>query len=358
MRALAISLLLLLAFLLLSSCYVSEQGFHYLGLLTHARSAATVLADRKTSEATRKLVEAALRIRNFGVQRLGLAETRNYRTLVELDTDSLARVVQACASLSFDRYLWTYPLVGKLPYRGYFKAEEAKHEAEGLRGEGWDVIVRPVDAFSTLGFLPDPLWSFMASYSEGDLAETILHELCHATAFRKGDDTWNEELATFVGRQGSLEYLADRFGSTSPELAEAERSRRESEALTLWLKGTAEELEALYVSELPDEIKRQKKAEIIAARATAYQTRYASLFETDRYRDFPMERLNNAYLDLYRLYEGESDLYRDYYLVISKGKLRDFIADMAVLAKGKDDPKTVMRERLGARKEEGNSGAQ
>ncbi|MBL8967309.1 MAG: aminopeptidase [Spirochaetaceae bacterium] len=336
---------------LLSGCYVTAQGSRYLALRAKARPLEKVLADPATKPELRALVETAARVRVFATAELGLAETKNFRSLVVLDSDRLATVVQACAELSFDRHLWSYPLVGKLPYKGFFDPAEAEKEAAARRAEGLDVIVRPVDAFSTLGWFSDPLFSFMAGYDEADLAELVIHELCHATAFAKGAEDWNEELATFVGREGAARYLAAREGPDSPSLAAARLSRREAEAFAAWLRGTAAALEPVYAAADPPERKRERKAAVIAERAAAFEREYGNSFETERYRGFPMARLNNAYLDLYRLYEGESGLYRDYFEKAAGGDLRRFVADMAALAgtKEKGGPKEAMRRALAGR---------
>ena len=338
--------LLALATLLLSSCYITGEGLHYLGLLSRGRPVAASLADPKTPEATKELLRRATAIEAFGRERLGQRETRNFRKIVELQSDTLVHVVQACAELSFDRYLWNYPLVGKLPYRGYFETAGADKEASRLRALGFDVIVRPADAFSTLGWLSDPLWSFMSNYDESELADLVLHELTHATAFWKGEGDWNEELATFVGREGSLLWLEERYGKESKEVAAAKAAGKDAATFAAFLGETAKELETIYASKIPDEEKRARKAATIAERAALFTKDYDRLFGSDRYRGVKMDRINNAWLDLYRLYEGEPALYHDYYEKISRSDLRAFIADMAALAKGKEDPKAVMRKRL------------
>lgn len=334
--------------LLLSGCYVTSQGFAYLGLLSRARPVAALLAAADTSEPERKLLERASAVRAFATEELGLRDTKNFTSLARIEGDSLAFVVQACAPLAFERHLWAYPLVGKLPYRGYFRREEAEAEAARLRGKGLDVLVRPVDAFSTLGFLRDPLWSFMSAYGEGELAELLAHEMLHATAFKKGAEAWNEELATFVGREAADAYVAARHGPESPELAERRAARRDAESLAAWLRGTAALLEELYRSDAPEDDKRARKAEILAARARDFAALPAGTFSNPRYASYPMERMNNAWLDLYRLYEGEESLYADYLARVSRGGLRAFVADMAALAKEGGDPKATMRARLAA----------
>jgi len=318
----------------------------YLGLIGRSRPAEKARADPSTPPAVKALLERAAEARSFAVDAIGLRDTKNYKGIVILEADRLATVVQACAELSFERHLFSYPVVGKLPYKGFFDPADAEKEAASLRKKGLDVLVRPVDAFSTLGWLADPLWSFMADYSEADLCELIIHEMTHATAFKKGYDSWNEELATFVGREGALAWLKKSAGPDSTALAEAKLARLDAIAFASYVRDTARELEAVYAEKADPSTTRLRKAALIAARAERFEANYEALFATRRYANYPMKRLNNAWLDLYRLYEGESELYSDYFERVSGGDLKAFVADMAILAKKSGDPKAAMRARL------------
>jgi predicted aminopeptidase len=341
--------------LLLPSCYETSQGLRYLSIRSKAMSFDKALADPRSSPGLKLLLERAKAARGFAIEELGLKETKNYTTVVPLEADRLATVVQACAELSFTRYLWSYPVVGKMPYRGYFDPKEAEAEASKLRKRGLDVIARPVDAFSTLGWLSDPLFSFMSSYGEAEVADLVIHEMTHATIFLKGTSAdasqFNEELATFVGREGSLLYLAKVHGAGSAEVEAARRERQDAAAFAAFLAGSAKELEMVYSSGASDEEKRRHKASIIAARAELFAKSYDALFKGEGYRDFAMGKINNAYLDLYRLYEGESSLYREFYEKICGGDMRTFIGTVARIAGDKrtrGDPKAEMRRLLGA----------
>jgi predicted aminopeptidase len=337
---------------LLSSCYVGSEGTRYLSIISKAVKLDRALADPKTKPETRALIERAQRARAFAVSEIGLKDTRNYKSIVSLDSDRLATVVQACAELSFERFYWSYPVVGKQPYRGYFDEKDAKEEAARLKKRGLDAIARPVDAFSTLGFFSDPLFSFMASYDEAEISELVIHEMTHATIFLKGSgeaSQFNEELATFVGRRGALLLLEKEYGPESRQAARTREEREDSAAFASYLAGTAKELEELYSSGTSDDQKRSRKAEIISARAEEFKAEYGSLFKGERYRDFPMDRINNAYLDLYRLYEGDSGLYADFCDKACGGDLKAFVAEVSRIArdpKTKGDPKAEMRRIL------------
>jgi predicted aminopeptidase len=342
--ALALSICLSL---FLPSCYELSEGTRYLSIRSKAESIDRVLADPNTKPELRLLLERARSARAYALDNFALKPTKNYTSVVVLDADHLVTVVQACSELSFTRYLWNYPVVGKMPYRGYFDQKEADKEAALLKKKGLDVIARPVDAFSTLGWLSDPLFSFMSAYSEADISDLVMHEMTHATIFLKGDypgsEQFNEELATFVGREGSLLYLAKVHGADSSEVAAARADQEDAAAFASYLAGTAKELEAVYSSTAGDDEKRKRKAEIISARADEYKKEYAALFKGGLYIAFPMEKINNAYIDLYRLYEGESALYRDFYEKLCGSDLKRFVQSVGKIAKAKGDPKAEMR---------------
>ncbi|NLJ46055.1 MAG: aminopeptidase [Treponema sp.] len=329
--------------LTLSSCYVTTQGIKYLSLRTRAVGIEKILSDPEAPEKLKDLARRAERIRAFAVGELGLRDTRNYRSLVRLDSDHLATVVSACDPVSFDRYLWNYPVVGPLPYKGFFNPRDAEREAARLRAKGLDTLVRPVDAFSTLGWFADPLFSNFARYDDGELADLIIHELSHATVFVKGRDQFNEEFATFVGRRGARLYIARTYGPDSPELSALDEARADAEAFADYLRETAGLLEALYSSERSREEKLEEKSRILSARAEEFRKTAARRFREESYRTFPMDRINNAYLDLYRLYEGEPELYSEYLEGVCGGDLVRFIREAERIAKSGADPKEVMR---------------
>ena len=99
---------------------------------------------------------------------------------------------------------------------------------------------------------------------------------------------------------------------------------------------------------MDDAEKRRQKAVIIAARAEDFRAQYGRLFQTDRYKDFRMDKINNAYLDLYRLCEGEPQLYQDYFEKLCDSSLPRFMTQMARIAKLGDDPRDAMRKELAA----------
>jgi predicted aminopeptidase len=331
---------------LFPSCYAVGAASQYLQIISKARPVGDVLADSSTDEKTKAFLLRCADIRAFAVKELGLRESKNYTTYVDPGRPYIADVVQACAELSFDRHLWSYPFVGKLPYKGFFSRPEADAEAAKLRAAGNDAIVRPVDAFSTLGYLKDPLWAYMASYPEANLAETVIHELTHATVFKRGADSFNEELASFSGEAGALRYLEARHGAGSSEAAAYRAERNASRAFRAYLSGTASLLDAVYRSGSGDEAKRARKAEIIAERALEWKTVGASIDPSGAYARFDMAGVNNAYLDLFRLYFGDEKIYADACERLYGNDLRAFIRGMVDTAHEAKDPKAALKRAL------------
>jgi predicted aminopeptidase len=346
--ALVRALALLAMSLHLCSCYLTAQGAHYLGLRAKAVPVAQALGDPRTPPEVRLFLQRVTEIRSFAINQLGLRQTNSYTSIVTLNSDRLVTVVSACAPLRFQRYLWRYPLVGKFPFRGYFSVQEAQEEAARLKTQGWDTITRPVDAFSTLGWFSDPLFSFMSRYSEADLADVIFQELTHATVFLKSEGDFDEELSAYVGGQGAELWLQSQYGANSPQVEQFRKERADRAAFSAWLRQTADQLQRVYESNASEEEKRQNKAAIIAARAAQFKDQYAQHFVTEQYKAFPMEKINNAYLDLYRIYEGEPTLYKEYYEKVCGCSMRRFLSEVGRIAKRGGDPREGMRKELAA----------
>jgi predicted aminopeptidase len=283
-------------------------------------------------------------IRRFAMEELGLRESANYTRYVEIDRDYLAAVVSASARDSFTRHEWWFPVVGAVPYKGFFNPEDARKEAEKLRKKEKDVWVRGVDAFSTLGWFRDPLYSYMRDYPAHRLAELIIHELLHATVFLKGRVQFNEELAEFVGTEGGRLYIAKTFGVDSEEYRRIMASKGDNAAYAAFIRGLINELEVLYAGGLGKEEKLQQKEAIIQEAQKRFEENYDTLFQSDNYRGFAKLPVNNAYLELFRLYYEENHYFQDLY-ERSGRDLPRFIAAAKTL-KGRGDPKVQLEKAL------------
>ena len=162
---------------------------------------------------------------------MGLRVGDQYTSFVAWPGDRIVTTLVRTRPGSLEAVGWWYPFLGRLPYRGYFDQTRAEREAQRLREEqGYDVCISAVTAYSTLGWLDDPVTSPMLGRGAANLVETLLHELVHATAFIEGDADFNEGVALFIGQEAAIRYFAQAGDSTianaTPEpLPSADRVR-------------------------------------------------------------------------------------------------------------------------------------
>ena len=335
--------ILVFAMFFLSGCYTLKQGATMLGYLHRAVPLETL----SNNPSDREFVDQIMDIRRFAIEELGLKDTSNYTRYVSLDRDYLASVVSATKPDSFTRHEWWYPVVGRLPYKGFFNTNDAKKEATRLRRRDLDVWVRGVDAFSTLGWFSDPLYSYMKNYSPYHLADLIIHESLHATIFLRGQAQFNEELAEFVGSEGARLYIEKRFGINSPEYQKMLDSQSDSAVYVSFIQELIAELDVLYKSDLDKEKKLEQKEFIIGEYKRRFETEYDNLFKSDNYRGFINLPINNAYLELFRLYYAGGSYLKDLYERSGSDLPRFITAAKTLNAKG--NPRIQLEEALGVR---------
>jgi predicted aminopeptidase len=337
-------------FLFLSGCatqlgYLAKQGEYLLRYSSGTVPVNALLQSSATPADTRDFLLRVSEIKSFAVGNVGLRNNENYTRYKDIDRDHLVDVVSACDAVSFAPYLWSYPFLGKLPYKGFYERADAEAEGARLKKEGYDVIIRSVDAFSTLGFTKDPLYSFMKKYSPFQLASLIIHEQTHATLFVNGQPQFNEELATFVGDEGALEWLSARYGKDSEEYRAAVAEDEDTQTFISLLQTLSRELEDLYSGSGTRPEKLARKAEIIEDFKTRFSEDLASRFHSTAYKDLGKIPLNNAYLALYRLYSDDIPVLRAYWALRCGGDLRRFVQAAKYLA-GHGDVKALMRQGL------------
>jgi len=206
--------------------------------------------------------------------------------------------------------VWRFPIVGKLPYIGFFDRRQGLEVKQQLEQEGYDTEYRPVPAFSSLGWLADPVYSPMLDGDISRLIEVVIHETTHTTIFLRNQVAFNESLAVFVGNQGTLDFLASIHGASSPEVERYRQSINRRRIFSKLVSETYNQLDKLYRSEAPREEKLIRREAIFRSA----QERYKQLFPDPRYwNSFVRRPLNNAiFLNYGRYNQGIEFHYRVY----------------------------------------------
>jgi predicted aminopeptidase len=147
--------------------------------------------------------------REFAVD-LGLDVGDQYTSYVDWPGDRIVTSVVASEPGSVEPAGFFFPIVGTVPYKGFFDRERAAAEAAALRAEGLDVCEVAVPAYSTLGWLDDPVTAPMLLRGDAALVEIILHELVHATVYVSSHADFNEGIAKFIGQEASIRFFEQR----------------------------------------------------------------------------------------------------------------------------------------------------
>ena len=306
----AAAALLLVAAAGCSPFYVIKQGYGQAKVLLARRPVEDLSADPKTSDRTRAKLKLIAEVRQFGEARLGLARTQSYETYVDLEGRAVSYILTACPADSVEPKTWTFPIVGTVPYLGYFDPDDALAERDRLRKQGYDVSIRPASAYSTLGWFSDPVFSSFMDWPAHQLANTILHETTHATVWIPGEVSTNESFADIVGEEGALLFLAERFGPDSPELRAALHAREDQARFRAFILGLHADLKRTFALDIP----RAEKIHMKAAVMDLHRRRFRTLtFHSPRYRTFPAQEWNNALVASQAVYGSGAPLWRAAY---------------------------------------------
>ena len=322
-----------------SPMYVIRAGIEEAKILSRRRDITEVVADAGTSATVRKKLGLVVQARSFAEDQLGLAAGESYTTYSWVDSDTLLMVVSAARKDRFIPYTWWFPIVGRVPYKGFFDFEDAYAEASELEEEGYDTHVRPSGAFSTLGWFNDPVLNTILRYSDVGLASTVIHEILHNSIFIPGQVGFNESFANFVGDRGGALFFCTRDGPGSPNCRLATLAWQDNIVFGTALSDLVARLERIYKrDDLTAAQRIQQRDTVFTNWRADYQQRVVPQLQTNSFRDYAESPLNNATLIGTRLYYQRLDLFEQVYQRYGQDLRRASEAIMQAARSNEKDP--------------------
>jgi len=345
LRVVALSIVVVLVVFLLTPVgrYLARAGWEEAKILSGRRLIAELVSDSTIDAGVRRKLELVLAARQFAAESLALDAGESFTMFTQLRRDTLLLLLSAARRDALVPHTWWFPIVGRVPYKGYFDFEAAREAAAELEAEGYDTYLRPASAFSTLGWFNDPLLSTTLRQDSLSLANTVIHEITHNEFYAAGQAVFNESFASFVGARGAAWLFRTRGDTGAAELVDARWE--DDKILARFWRDLYAELDSAFRAHPDDRDAR------LAMRDTIYERARERL----RGEIVPKLRtigpsyadrvvLDNAALLARRVYMTDLDVY-DAVLARERGNVLAAVDRIIGLAKGREgEPFEALRQ--------------
>lgn len=261
-----LSMIILLPILAFHNClaYLIHLGSEQVRILSMRQNIKLALKSPELNQKLKEKLKVVMRARKFAIEKLALNPEGGFELFVNLDREQLGWHVTASYPLEFKSYTWWFPIVGNVPYKGYFSREKAKLEQKKLIEKGLDTRLRITAGYSTLGWFSDPVFSTQLTVDDDAVMALVFHEMAHGTVYFNGDALFNESYASFVEKKGTeLYYQWIKDPESEKILKKRRQIQKKNQIVLTEIQATAKRLDIMYKSEKPDEQKYQQKAKII-----------------------------------------------------------------------------------------------
>ena len=276
-----------------TSLYLAKLGWGQAKIAAHSRPNEHVLNDPSVEDSTKERIRLVLEAKAYGEEHMGLTKTSSYSRFYQVDGSPLLYVVSASPKDRLEPYEWWFPITGTVTAKGFFSRKDAIQEKEKLERKGFDVFVQGDQAYSTLGWLKDPIFSTMLDQDSAMIVNVVIHEMTHATVFFKDQLDFNEQIAFFVGGQGAVDFAGTKYGQASLTQKRAIGFVEDGILFARFMKDVCQRLNDLYDRPISMERKlREREAVFLQAKQDFIVL--SGELKTDSYLGFEDLRLNNA----------------------------------------------------------------
>jgi len=299
--------------------YIAKSAYYQADLLRRRVPIASAASMYPLTPEQQQQIQLTMKVREFMAKDLNLTVDKNYATYVHLDRDHVTYAVSAAPKDKLEHHTWSFPIIGSVPYKGYFNKEDAMEEAKRLEAEDLDVFVRGITAYSTLGWFSDPLLYSMLGYRPHQLVDTLIHETVHANLYINSESSFNERVASYLGLLGAEAYYKKQKGGEDVNRLMAQE-RADSKVFSTFITKEIESLRKWYDNNAGDPKLLEKREQKFKALQERFQSQVVPQLQTENFKYFGDLKLNNARLLLYDLYMSEFSDFEN----VARARGRDF----------------------------------
>ncbi len=303
--------ILLLVLILISNpdvLYISGISCDQAKILLRSEDINEALRDKNIDEGIKNQLKSVPEIMAFG-DGAGFPNTKAYSKYSPLDREVLYYSLSGSKKDGFEEYLWAWPFIGSVPYKGFIHIEETKKEEAALKKIGYDTLVGKSRTMSTLGILPDPIITPMIDRNDPtELIYVIFHERTHQLFFRKNEVTFNENVAVLLGTLTSLEFFKEKFGPQSEEYRAQMEKLDDIITFSNYIDNFYNELNVLYSKNISGEEKLKEREALFQKHIALFKASIKPELKT-LFKSFDRQEINNAYILSYYRYYGKVHIY-------------------------------------------------
>lgn len=339
------NLLLLIFLLTINGCYLTSQGYYQVKMLGEMQPFHEALRDPNIPDKLKKKIILVIKTREFAIQHLKMHRGQSYTHLVNLKQPYVAYNVSASHKNKLEPVKWNFPVVGKMPFLGFFKKEDAIKAEADLKHRGYDTRLRGVPAYSTLGYFNDPFYSSMMKYPDPLIINTVIHEMTHETVFIKNNVKFNEALANFVASKGTVMFIEKSYGENSKWLQFVKDFEQDGLLFADFINIKINELNEFYSKNAKNKDLLVEREKYFKKIQKDFELELLPKLKTKYYKAFPKLKLNNAYILSFRRYYFDMTLLKKVYHKLGS-TIPVFLKFMRKLEQSKIPPDVYLKKWL------------
>ena len=342
---LTIFLLVLVVFNFNRIIYISKLFYDQIKILSKSNNINYFVDNNLVDDKIKGQLILIPEVMDFG-DKLGFPRTKAYSTYSQLDRETYLYSLSASKKNNFENYLWKWPFVGALPYKGFVNKNDALKEIDELDELGYDTNLGKSSAMSTLGVFMDPIITTMINENDSTrLIETIYHERTHQLFFKKSYIQFNENSAQLIGMLASLDFLEQKFGINSIEYQNQLSYLNDSLLFSNFISEFYNELNSLYSQNISSDDKLQNRELIFKKYSQKYTVLRPLL--SKGFKKIEQAEFNNALILSFYRYYGKINVYMDVHKKLGNN-LSKTIEFFNTTSRKSEDPDLVINGFLNA----------